>query len=350
MAHETVVLKQSLASSERLNRDARHILRDHDLTLGENGWQLGVSAQFEGKYFATVRIARGRRDAAVYTHNGAAAAPSGEHCDVLLTVDGISDWGRDDSNVGLHLPQFLTLVSRVGDESAVARSLEQKVSGRAEQAAVESAGKLVAPHFTLFNGIPGLEVPGVLLPRSRNSFHGGWDGAEIRARIPGLLCVDVVFVVYIRHASHHGRDVHIPGRWIVGHGVPPMAPIRSGIDEFWLILVIGVRQFHGTAGFKVHVAGPVAEDVFVGREEFAGFSVQYIEETVLWSLHQHLAHTALDFQIREHDVLYCCVVPAIGGCRLVMPNETARIGFDGQDGRQIEIVASAGTANLAIPR
>ena len=110
-----------------------------------------------------------------------------------------------------------------------------------------------------------------------------------------------------------------------------------------------VRVLHRPAGFRVHVAGPGDRHVGFRGDELAVGAIEHVEETVLRRLHDHLAHLAVDLDVREDHVLSGGVVPGIAGCGLVVPDQRAVIRIDGQHGGDVQIVAAARRADVAVP-
>ena len=95
---------------------------------------------------------------------------------------------------------------------------------------------------------------------------------------------------------------------------------------------------------------PVHFHVGIGREQLAGGAIEHVEESVLRRLHDHLALPAGPVQVRQHHRLHRRVVPGIGRRRLVMPHQLAVVGIDGEDRAQVQVVAAAGAAQVAVPR
>ena len=66
-------------------------------------------------------------------------------------------------------------------------------------------------------------------------------------------------------------------------------------------------------------------------------------------MQQDLAHLPLDFEIGEDDVLGCREVPSVAWRLLEVPGHLSRVGLDGNDRRDVEVVASAWRAQVAAP-
>src|SRR5690606_10797954 len=65
--------------------------------------------------------------------------------------------------------------------------------------------------------------------------------------------------------------------------------------------------------------------------------------------HDDLARLAVDAEIGEHHLLHGREVPAVAGRRLIVPGELGRVGVDRDDGRQVQVVAAARAALVAVP-
>ncbi len=83
------------------------------------------------------------------------------------------------------------------------------------------------------------------------------------------------------------------------------------------------------------------DEGFSGNK-LAGLAVEHVEESVLRRLHDDLARGAGDGQIGEHERLRGVVVPVFLRGHLVVPNQLSVAGTKGEDGGEVEIVASAG--------
>ena len=77
--------------------------------------------------------------------------------------------------------------------------------------------------------------------------------------------------------------------------------------------------------------------------------VDDVEEAVLRRLDDDLALAAVDDEVQQHERLGRGVVPVVAGRRLIVPAEGTVGGVEGQNRGEVEVVAAAGTAVVAVP-
>ena len=82
----------------------------------------------------------------------------------------------------------------------------------------------------------------------------------------------------------------------------------------------------------------------------SGRTVDDEEEAVLRRVQDDLALRTCDLEVRQDHRLRRGVVPVVTRCLLVVPDVLAGVRVQGDDRRQIEVVAAAGAAQVAAPR
>src|SRR5579871_1430021 len=105
------------------------------------------------------------------------------------------------------------------------------------------------------------------------------------------------------------------------HGVPVVSTTGGGGYKHGLPAIIGARRFLWSPSFGIDTGGP--GDTLHERscgDKLAGSTIEHIEETVFRGLHNDLARTAADLQIRKHQRLRGVVIPIISGRNLIMPD------------------------------
>ena len=121
---------------------------------------------------------------------------------------------------------------------------------------------------------------------------------------------------------------------------------RAGHDflgrERFVITRVGCLD--GATRLEVDMSRPVHRYNIFGRNQLTRGAVDHIEEAVLRRLHNDLAVAAVDLEIGEHHVLHGRVIPGIAGDCLVVPRVLARVGVERNDGRQKQVVATAGAS------
>ena len=146
------------------------------------------------------------------------------------------------------------------------------------------------------------------------------------------------------------RDVDQPGARTERHRLPVVAAERTRTDVGALVLVVRAGNLHGPSGLQVDVRRPVHRHIRIGGQQLAGGAIQHVEEPVLRRLHDHLARATADREVGQHHRLHRGVVPGVARHRLVMPDQLAVVGIDGQDRRQVQVVATTWAADLSVPR
>ena len=308
------------------------------------GGQLRGAVQLEGQHAADVAHAgRGRRVAADQAED---AAPAGHHRHVLHIVQGPGHRPGDDPGLGRKGPELLAAVGGVGGEAAaLGHALEHQVAGRGQGAAVPGPAVVDPPGLLLRDRVPGQQVAGHGFARDRGHGDQGVGAqvplARIVAEAPGLEVVGAGDVLR--------RDVDQPGLRVEGHGMPGMGAEGRGVDDRPRLVVARGRDLDRPPGDRVDAGGPGHLGEGLGRDQLPGRPVQDIEEAVLRRLHQHLALAALDLQVGQDDRLGRGVVPGVARRGLIPPDHVAVVGPEGDDRREVEVVAAARAAGLARP-
>ena len=125
--------------------------------------------------------------------------------------------------------------------------------------------------------------------------------------------------------------------------------MRRGLDHLGF-LAVGAGRILDGATIRVEALGPCHRNIVLAGDELSGFAVEHIEEAVLGRVQQNLANLPINFQIGQDDVLGCREVPGVARRLLEVPGHFARVGLDGDDGRDIKIVSAAGRAEVSAPR
>src|ERR1019366_2426067 len=146
------------------------------------------------------------------------------------------------------------------------------------------------------------------------------------------------------------RDVDQASGGIKRHGVPVVSTTGRWGYKYGLPAIVSARRFLWAPSFRIDTRGPsdAIDERFCG-DELAGLAIEHVEESVLRGLHNDLARTAADRQIREHQGLRGVVVPIISGRNLIVPNQLAVARAQRQDGSEVQVVATAGAAEIAEP-
>src|SRR5262249_39038933 len=86
------------------------------------------------------------------------------------------------------------------------------------------------------------------------------------------------------------------------------------------------------------------------RNEFARNAVEDIKEPVLRRLRDHLARTAVDVEIEQHELLYAIEIPVVVRNCLVVPLQLSRRQINRQDRACVEIVEILCAPEFLYPR
>lgn len=135
----------------------------------------------------------------------------------------------------------------------------------------------------------------------------------------------------------------------MGHWMPVVRPNETGQQQDRLLAITGFWRFNGTSGDLVDPSGPDRFGEWLGGQELAGSAVEYVEETVLWRLHEHFACCSSDRKVCQNDGLGGGEVPTVAGRDLVVPDVGSGVGAKSDDRGEIQVVAAAGTAEIAVP-
>ena len=125
---------------------------------------------------------------------------------------------------------------------------------------------------------------------------------------------------------------------------------RRRRDARALAPVARLRRLDRATGRAVDVRRPVDRGERLGRDELTGEPVDDVEEAVLGRLQQHLARPAGDGQVGQDHLLRGVEVPVVAGGDLVMPDVVAGAGPQGDDRRQVQVIAVALATVVAAPR
>ena len=202
----------------------------------------------------------------------------------------------------------------------------------------------MAPDLALLDRIPGEEIGAPCL--AAIGLAEGLENAHVEAGIPAALLEFPVRIaaVDITHVADGQIDEACLG--MEAHRGPAVGAVGARADETRFGLEVGIGRLD-RASVRVVVCGPVDVGDRLGGDEFPRLTVDHEEEAVLRRLHQDLAEPAPDLEVGEHDVLRRGVVPGLGRGRLVVPDELARVGAQGEDRGEIEVVAAARAAQPA---
>jgi hypothetical protein len=111
--------------------------------------------------------------------------------------------------------------------------------------------------------------------------------------------------------------------------------------------VASALDFDRATGLEIYSARPCGLGEWFRKDQLPGGAIDDVEEPILWCVEDRLSRLASDREIREHDVHVRVEVPRLARRRLVMPAIVTRIGIERDDGAEEQIVAAAGTADLA---
>ena len=145
------------------------------------------------------------------------------------------------------------------------------------------------------------------------------------------------------------RDVDETRLGVERHRLPVVAAERARPNLHAFLFVAGAVDVDRPAGLHVDPFGPGHGHVALGRQKLAGLAVEHVEEAVLRRLHDHFARSAVDLEVGQDHLLRRREVPALAGRRLVVPDQRAVVGIEGNDRRQVEVVAAARAAVQPVP-
>src|SRR4051794_34396862 len=104
----------------------------------------------------------------------------------------------------------------------------------------------------------------------------------------------------------------MPPGW-TGHGDPRLAGLA----------VARLAVLERTARMRIETGSPVDLGIGLSGDELTRGPIQHIEEAILGSLQDDLAHLAVDAEIGQSHLLHGRVIPALPGCVLEVPNVLA---------------------------
>ena len=209
--------------------------------------------------------------------------------------------------------------------------MEDETARRGQGAAHERQLLLAAPDLLLLDGVPGDQLAHVVAGPGLGELELG--GQEER---PGLVVLGAVDDV---HAEVERRDVDEPRLRAVGHRLPvlPAEEVRAHVPGPDVLPRPLLRDLDRPAGGAVDPLGPVDEHERVGRDELAGLPVQHVEEAVPVGLQRERRLLALDRRVHQHELVDAVVVPDVVRRRLVVPDDLAGVGVEGERAGGVEI-------------
>ena len=155
--------------------------------------------------------------------------------------------------------------------------------------------------------------------------------------------------IFISEQGVMRRDIGQACLGAEGHRLPVVRAKCARHRRIGGIVITRLGILDRAPGLEIVSARPVHIDKVLCRNQLAGGPVDDEEETVLGCLHQHLARLAVNRESGEGDGLGCRIIPAFARRFLIMPQIFTRVRVQRHDGRQEEVVALTGAADLVIP-
>src|SRR5687768_463391 len=78
-------------------------------------------------------------------------------------------------------------------------------------------------------------------------------------------------------------------------------------------------SFNRSACRRINTTSPVHVRIWLCGNQFASESIQYVEETILWCLHDDLPFLPIKLHVGKDKLLCCRIVPMISRGGLIMP-------------------------------
>src|SRR5690606_2872753 len=270
--------------------------------------------------------------------------------EVLLTVEFVADATGGNTGLGREGPQELTGFGIKGDQFARAAVAGEHEATGGRDGAHGGALRLVGPDFLATHRIPGDELrPAAARNGALRIVIGRIAANEAHLQVEGAHAL--TGGIGVGDAAFARGEVEPAGVETVGHRMPAVCAGRAGLGDArpFVACVLRRRIDIGTTGFHVVAGSPVHRHEVLGHQQFTRGGVHHVVVTTLGGLHRDVAHSAVDLDVGNGDLLHGVEVPFLGGDLLVVPAVFTGVGVERDDGNGEQVVAALRAACRRVP-